>query len=89
MANNAAFALGPIAPSVCQNGTIVTPGTTDYNPPLTSLWIGGTVAVTLQLVLTQTGTVTLHNVPAGEMFDGLAILNVGTATTATDIVGFW
>lgn len=86
MANNATYPLGPSAPSVRLNGTAVTPGMIDYNPPLTKLFVetGGTLVATMP----QTGTVTMV-VPANFTLDDVAILNVGTATTATGITGFW
>ena len=76
----------PIAPGVRTHGTIVTPGTTVYNPPLSKLFIGttGTLSVTLA---GDSTAVALPNVPVGFVND-LAIVNVGTATTAGSIIGF-
>jgi hypothetical protein len=86
MANNAAGALGPIAPGVRTNGTIITPGTVVFNPPLTKLYIGGTGSIVAEMA--GTGTVTLTAVPAGSWINDLAIINIGTAS-ATGIIGFW
>ena len=75
----------PSAPGVAGNGTIVTPGTQVFDPPLTSLWIGGTGS--LVATMAQSGTITLIGVPVGML--NLAVVNVGTATSCTNIVGFW
>ena len=77
---------GPAGAGVRQNGTIVTPGTLTYNPPLSKLYVGGAGNVTL--VMTQSGTVTLTGVPAGSFLNDLGITNVTTAT-ATGLVGFY
>lgn len=74
----------PIGPRT--NGTIVTPGTLVYNPPLTLLYIGTTG--TLAATMSNGGTVTLPNVPVGWIND-LSIVNVGTVTTAGNITGFY
>lgn len=78
----------PAPGGIFSNGTNITPGTLDYNPPLTRLWIG--VAGTL--VATTAGNavvVTLAAVPSGSWITDVAIINIGTATTCADIVGFW
>jgi hypothetical protein len=74
----------PIGPR--QNAVAVTPGATVYNPPLTLLYIGTTGALTVTLA--NGGTVTLPNVPVGWIND-LAISNVGSATVASNITGFY
>ena len=76
---------GIIGPQICQNATIVTPGTLAYSPSLKKLFIGG--AGTLAATMSQSGTIAIP-VTAGEWVD-LSIVNVGTATTATNIIGFW
>lgn len=87
MANNATYALGPIAPGVCLNGISVIAGTTVYNPPLAKLWVGGTGSITITMA--QTGlALVLGSIPAGTMIENIAILSV-TAATATGLVGFW
>ena len=69
------------------HGTIVTPGTLTYSPPLTKLFVGnsGTVAVILQ---GDTAAVAMSTIAAGTFIVDLAITNVTTATTATGLVGF-
>jgi hypothetical protein len=69
-----------------QNGTIVTPGTLAYSPPLRTLYVGGAGSVTL--VMSQTGTVTLETLAAGTFVDGLEIVQV-TSATATPLIGFF
>ena len=86
MANNAPYALSPIPPGVRMNGTIVTAGTTVFNPPLTKLYIGGTGSV--EAVMAQTGTVTFTGLTAGSFINDVAIINIGTAS-ATGLIGFW
>lgn len=86
MANNASYALGPLNNGPRLNSVAVTPGTTTYNPPLTKLFIttGGTLAITSP----QTGSVTFM-APSNFVLDDVAILNVGSATTASGIIGFF
>lgn len=79
-----AFPETPVGPRT--TGTIVTPGTLVYNPPLTKLYIGTTG--TLVATMSNSGTVTLPNVPVGWV-DDLSIVNVGAATTASNITGFF
>lgn len=86
MANNAPFALGPLSNGVRLNGTIVTPGTTTFNPPLTKLYVGVTGSIVAEMA--GTGTVTFTAVPAGTFINDVAIINIGTAS-ATGIIGFW
>lgn len=78
------FPPAPLGPRA--NAVTVTPGATIYNPPLTLLWIGtgGTLAATMA----QSGTIALSPIPVGWL-DDIAITNVGTATTCTNITGFW
>jgi hypothetical protein len=79
----------PTAPSGARiHGMAITPGTTVYSPPLTSLWIGvsGSLVVTLA---GDTVAVTIPLVPAATQFNDYQIINVGSATTCSDIVGFW
>jgi hypothetical protein len=75
----------PLPEGAEQHGTIITAGTTTYQPALTKIWVGVTGNLTVTLV--SGDSVTLTNVPVG-MFTGLAITNVTTAT-ATGLVGFW
>jgi len=82
MANNT----GTVAGGIRGNGTIVTPGTLVYNPPLSSLYVGGAGNITL--TMSNSGTVTLTAVPVGTFINDLSIVNVGTAT-ATNLVGFF
>jgi len=69
------------------HGTIVTPGTTVYSPPLTGLWIGnaGTVAF---IMSGDTLAVNLGSVSAGTLFHNFSISQVTTVTTATGLLGF-
>jgi hypothetical protein len=86
MANNAPYALGPIAPGVSLNGEVINAGTVVYNPPLTKLYVGGTGNITA--VMAQTGTVTFTAVPTGSWIKDVAIIQV-TTSTATSVLGFW
>lgn len=81
MANYPTIPIGPR-----QNAVAVVPGATVYNPPLTALYVGTTGA--LVLTLSNSGTVTLPNVPVGWIND-LSIVNVGSATVASNITGFY
>lgn len=86
MANNATYALGPLSNGVRLNGTVVTPGTVVFNPPLTKLYVGSSGSIVAEMA--QTGTVTFTAVPAGSFINDVAIINIGTAS-ATGIIGFW
>lgn len=77
----------PMAPTVRQHGTIVTPGTTTYSPPLTKLWVGNAGVVAI-VCAGDTVAVNFGTVAAGTFINDIAISNVTTATTATGLLGF-
>jgi hypothetical protein len=83
--------LATMAPGSARHSFTITPSdSVVFNPPLRYIWIGGQGSTDTLVIMLESDTVpvTLAGVPTGVMLQ-LAIVKVMSATTATNIVGFY